>query len=88
MAKLPLTKKDLQEALKPLATKQDLQSQTKELKAYARQQTEELAGMIKHGFDKVDERFDAVSESLDVRQHLAEHDRQITKIAQALNVEL
>ncbi len=85
---MTITKKDLQEAVKPLATKEGLKAQTKELKAYAREQTAELAGTIKHGFDEVDDRFDAITEALDVRLRLEEHDRQITKIAEALNVEL
>ena len=51
----PLSKKDLQEALKPLATKDELKSlatkaalgqQTKELKAYADEQTQELARIM------------------------------------------
>ena len=84
----PATKKDLQEALKPLATKdqlkalatkKDLRSQTTELKAYAREQTAELAGMIKHGFDEVDERFEAISQRLDVRQQHSPQKNSLSK---------
>jgi len=67
----PLSKKDLQEALKPLATKDELKSlatkedlkplatkaalgqQTKELKAYADEQTQELARIVNGAFEKV-----------------------------------
>ena len=48
----PLSKKDLQEALKSLATKQDLQSQSKELKAHAVEQTHELARIINGSFQE------------------------------------
>ena len=61
---MTITKKDLQEAVKPLATKDGLKAQTKELKAYAREQTAELAGMVKRSFDAVDYSFDNLERHL------------------------
>ncbi len=78
---MTITKKDLQEAVKPLATKQDLKSQTKELKTYTDQQVGDLAGMINR-------RFDEVIGLLDVRKRVDQHERQITKISHALNIKL
>ena len=82
---MTITKKDLQEALKPLATKRDLDTklatQTKELKAYTDQQVGALAGMINR-------RFDEVIGLLDVRKRVDQHERQITKISRALDIKL
>ena len=70
---MTITKKELQDALKPLATKVDaseaqtkdldkkLQAQSKELKAHAVEQTEELARIINGSFqdqhDYIQEQF-------------------------------
>ena len=71
---MSITKRDLQAALKPLATKQDLKSQTKELKDYTDHQIGDLAGMITR-------RFDEVIGLLDVRKRVDQDERQITKIS-------
>jgi len=47
---MELTKEYFDKIIKGLASKQDLKKQTAELKAYARGQTEELAGIINDSF--------------------------------------
>ena len=75
---MTITKKDLQDALKPLATKEALKSlatkagleaQSKELKAHAVEQTEELARIINGSFqeqhDSMETGFQGVNDRLD-----------------------
>lgn len=71
-----LTKEFFEENLKDLATKkdlgglaskEDLRAQTEELKEYSRQQTEELARIVKEGFDGVDKQLAGIVTMLDVR---------------------
>jgi hypothetical protein len=47
------------------AIDQKFDAQTKELKAFAREQTEELARMVKNGFDHVDLKLAIIVERLD-----------------------
>ena len=83
-----LTKEYFDERLKTLATKADLVDQTKDLKAYARAQTEELARMVKDGFDGVDRQLAGIIQMLDVRKRLEEHERKFARLEQTLNVKL
>ena len=57
-----LTKEYFDQGLKNLVTKKDLSDQiagqTTELKAYAREQTKELARMVAGGFEDLHRRFD------------------------------
>ena len=78
---MTITKKDLQDALKPLATKVDaieaqtkdldkkLQAQSKELKAHTVEQTHELARIINGSFqeqhDFMENQFQGVNDRLD-----------------------
>ena len=59
-------------------------AQTKELKAYTREQTEELARMVKHGFDHVNVQL----EKIDVREQLRSHDQKFKRLEDALNIKL
>ena len=49
---MELTKEYFDQVVNSLATKADLKEQTKELKAYAHEQTEELARIINGSFDE------------------------------------
>ena len=64
-----------------MATKEDLKAQTKELKAFAVEQTDELARIVKGGFDDVLDR-------LDVRERMAKMEKKMMKIEQALHMEI
>ena len=63
-----------------------LASQTKELKAFAQEQTEELARIVHAGFDGVDLRFGEVIKLIDVRKDVDELKVQVMEIRQALNL--
>lgn len=56
-----------------------LTAQTGELKAYTNARFEELAGMVQRGFADL-------SEQLDMREQVEQHERDIQHIKQALNL--
>jgi hypothetical protein len=74
-----LSKEYLDQKISSLATKQDLESQTKQLKAYADQQTEKLAVMVANGFEEV-------KELLDVRERVKHLEFAMEKIKEALHI--
>jgi hypothetical protein len=74
-----LSEEYFDQKLKSLATKGDLEVQTKELKAYANQQTEKLAVMVADGFEEV-------KELLDVRERVKHLESDMQKIKEALNI--
>jgi hypothetical protein len=82
------TKKDLS----AFATKKDLNnrlnSQTIELKAFTRSQIGELARMVKHGFDHVDEQLVEISTRLDVREKIKQMDKKFDKLEDVLHIKL
>jgi len=73
------------EDLKPFVTKDDLKeslkAQTKELKVFAVEQTEELAHMVNGGFDDVLDR-------LDVRERMAKMEKKMSKLEHMLHMEV
>ena len=80
------TKEDLKpfaikDDLKSFYTKEDLKAQTKELKAFAVEQTEELARIVSRGFDDV-------LETLDVRERVTKVEKKMAKIEHELNIEI
>ncbi len=72
-----ISKEYFDQKLSTLATKQDLDTQTKQLKAYADQQTEKLAAMVADGFEEV-------KELLDVRERVKQLESDMHKIKEAL----
>ncbi len=56
-----------------------LKAQTTELKAYAREQTAELARMVAEGFDEL-------KRELDVRERVVKLESDMTRIKEALQV--
>jgi hypothetical protein len=73
----------LDEKVKGLATKEDLKGQTKELKAYAREQTEELVRLINDSFD--DER-EYLEKKLDVTNRIKALETDMQKIEEAFHI--
>ncbi len=71
-----VTKQDLNQKLAPLATKQDI-----------RAAVEELAGMVKKGFDGVDRQLSEIVEQLDVRKDVDQLKLDVQEIRHALNIE-
>jgi len=71
---MELTKKDLE-----LILDRKLSEQTKDLKTFSRGQTEELARMVKTGFDDVIDR-------LDVRERVQKLEKQMTEMRTALRL--
>jgi hypothetical protein len=61
--------------------KEQLGAQTSELKAYAREQTEELARMVSSGFDDIRDR-------LDVRERVVRVENGLQRIAKELHISL
>jgi hypothetical protein len=74
-----LTKEYLDKALKGLATKDDLEKQTRILTAHNEDQIENLAAMVADGFEEV-------KELLDVRERMKQLEKDMRKIKEALNV--
>ena len=67
----------LQEAVAPLATKQDV-----------REAVGELARITSSGFARTEERFDEVEKRLDVRELFEMHERKFKKLEEALHISL
>jgi hypothetical protein len=61
--------------------KKQLSSQTAELKAYAREQTEELPRIVSAGFEDLQHR-------LDLSEIVQAHERKLKKIEEALHITL
>jgi len=74
-----LSKEYFDQKLNTLATKQDLESQTEKLKAYADEPTEKLAAMVADGFEEV-------KELLDVRERVKQLESDMHKIKEALHI--
>jgi hypothetical protein len=83
--KVELTKEHFDQVISGLATKEGLAQQTEELKAYAREQTEELAGMVSQGFEDVHRRLDVIAQVKDIQQTM---DRKFAKLEEALHIKL
>lgn len=58
---------------------QKLKAQTKELKHHTEEQVAELAGMVKKGFDSLEEK-------IDVRQKVEKLEHQMKQIREALHL--
>jgi hypothetical protein len=58
-----------------------LAEQTRELKSYTREQTEELARMVAEGFDDIRER-------VDLRERVTRVEQQLQRIADAVHITL
>jgi predicted site-specific integrase-resolvase len=79
-----------------LASKQDLSSQTEELKAYVREQTEELGRMVNSGFEGerryLEGRFQELVNLVDVREKVQKIEQTIelkfSKLEDALHIKL
>ena len=67
----------LQEAVAPLATKQDV-----------REAVGELARITSSGFARTEERFDEVEKRLDVHELFEMHERKFKKLEEALHISL
>jgi hypothetical protein len=74
-----LSKEYSDQKLGALATRQDLESQTEKLKAYADEQTEKLAVMVADGFEEV-------KVLLDVRERVKHLESDMRKIKEALRI--
>lgn len=74
-----LSKEYFDKKLDTLATKQDIEAQTKELKTYTDQQVEKLATMVADGFEEV-------KELLDVRERVKQLESDMHKIKEALRI--
>jgi tRNA A-37 threonylcarbamoyl transferase component Bud32 len=74
-----LSKEYFDQKLSALATKHDLEVQTKALKVYADEQTERLAAMVADGFEEV-------KELLDVRERVKQLESDMHKIKEALHI--
>lgn len=74
-----ISKEYLDQKLGTLVTKQDLEAQTKQLKAYTDEQTEKLAAMVADGFEEV-------KELLDVRERVKHLEADMHKIKEALRI--
>ena len=82
---MELTKEHFDQVTSGLATKEGLAQQTEELKAYAREQTEELARMVNDGFEEVHRRLDVIAQVQQI-QHTME--RKFAKLEEALHIKL
>ncbi len=60
----------------------------KDLQDALHEQTEELAQLVKHGFDGMDKQLASLRAELDVSKQLAEHERKFRKLEQTLNTQL
>ena len=81
------TKEDLKQAVAPLATKLELTAQTKELKVFAREQTEELARIIANTVAApMQNHFEELKDELEVREEVQTLKRDMLKIKQALHI--
>ena len=71
------TKADIQQAVAPLATKQDV-----------REGVEELARLTSAGFLRTEERFNELETRLDVTEQLQAFERKFQKLEEALHIKL
>jgi hypothetical protein len=76
---IELSKEYFDQKLKSLATKEDLEAQTRQLKSYIDQQTGKLAAMVADGFEEV-------KELLDVRERVKHLESDMQKIKEALHI--
>ena len=68
--------------------KTQLETQTKELKTFSREQTEELARITNAGFEDVGKKLDEIVERLDVREQVKALEEKFDKLEKALNIKL
>jgi acyl-CoA reductase-like NAD-dependent aldehyde dehydrogenase len=68
--------------------KTQLDGQTKELKSFAKEQTEELARIVSGGFDNVNEHLEEISAKLDVREQMKIFEKKFAKLEEALHIKL
>jgi DNA anti-recombination protein RmuC len=84
-----LTKEHFDEQLRRLVTKDDLAQQlaqqTEALKAYAREQSEDLARMVNEGFEDVHRRLDIIAQVQQIQQTM---ERKFAKLEEALHIKL
>ena len=62
-----------------------LDEQSKELKAYTRQQTEDLAQMVSAGFEDIQRQLDVREKIQDIEKTIA---RKFSKLEEALHIKL
>lgn len=78
--------------LKAFATKADLNDQTKELKKFAVDQTEELAQIIGRSFvehhDYLETKFTKLEDKLDIRERVQAMEYKFLKLEDSLNIKL
>ncbi|MBX4187862.1 MAG: hypothetical protein KW793_01865 [Candidatus Doudnabacteria bacterium] len=72
-----------------------LDAQTRELKAYTNEQTEELARIVNKGFEHTDQKFTPIEQSLititdrlDVRDKIETFEKKFKKLENTLNIRL
>ncbi|HYC79470.1 MAG TPA: hypothetical protein VEC17_00395 [Candidatus Binatia bacterium] len=87
-----VTKEEFEKRLDKLVTKEELNNrlnaQTIELKAYTKEQIDDLARMTKKSFDHVDEQLSEISTRLDVREKIKQFDKKFQKLEDALHIKL
>ena len=71
------TTADLQKAVAPLATKQDV-----------REGVEELARITNAGFSRTEDRLDEIEQRLDVNEQMKTFERKFQKLEEALHITL
>jgi predicted component of type VI protein secretion system len=74
-----LSKEYFDQKIKSLATREDLEVQTRQLKSYTDQQTEKLTAMVADGLEEV-------KELLDVRERVKQLEAYMQKIKEALRI--
>jgi DNA primase large subunit len=84
---MELTQQYFDEQIKKLASKEDLGEQTKELKAFAREQTEELARIISKSIvEPMEKEFAALEKKLDVKPRVEKLEKDMVAIKTALHL--
>jgi len=87
---MELTKEHFDEAVKGLASKNDLQKAVAPLatKQNVRQGVEELARMTSAGFARTEERFNEIEKRFDVTAQMKAFERKFQKLEEALHIKL
>jgi hypothetical protein len=79
-----LTNDDIKKMGEVFPTRTDLEGQTKELKAYSNNQTDQIGRMINNAFqdqkDYMESRFNKIEEELDLRSAFQNLERRIEKL--------
>lgn len=84
---MELTQQYFDEQIKKLASKEDLDKQTKDLKVFAEEQTAELARIISTSVvEPMEQRFNDLEKKLDVKPRLEKLEKQMTELKTALSL--